>query len=488
MPSKKNKTSSSTSGQNISTVEGIQPANRFDILGEIDDMSDDSMNIYTSSDGTTESSVVDGDNNTISKKNNNKNGDNDGFQSVNYNRGKSKKIPKKYININQNNDIDVKLDTSSTTDKHPIKPINRSVNNKISDGVHLNDSKESHSISMNKIIDKKNDIKSIKLIKKLVGKSDGEIDRKVGKSDGEIDRKVVNIFDDDIDNKTKIKHENDHKSFIEINDVKDVKMDIMDNESSNNKFVPEESSDNVIKKGIYVPPTVSENNWITNGNQRRKREKMGIDEDDTKDTLPQYDPNIKLPGDDMKLNTTWIVWIHENDNQDWSLKSYKSIYEIDSIGSMWRFLHVLDNLDKNARQYYIMRNGITPIWEDNNNKQGAICSIMIDNMNKFSSHSRGDLGVDAFSAICILVLNESFVRNNNVINGLCYSIKSRSVLIKLWIKEFESNKKFRETLPITILKHIDTILSNMDNNKNHSVRNNGKSGISVQLKAIKPNY
>lgn len=251
----------------------------------------------------------------------------------------------------------------------------------------------------------------------------------------------------------------------------------------------------VDKKALYVPP-VPTDGW-TMAQPRRRRfdrseraersEPVEEIEDTDANKIEYYNPGIKLHGDEMKLNTAWTVWIHENDNQDWSLSSYKSIYEINSIGSMWRFLWILDNLNKNVRQYYIMRNGITPIWEDNNNKQGAICSIMIDNMNRSSRHTRGDLGVDAFSAICILAMNESFVKNNQDINGLCYSIKSRSVLIKLWIKDYESNSNFIDKLPITILKSLDTIISNMEN-RGHLMKSNGKSKVSVQIKQIKPNY
>ena len=221
--------------------------------------------------------------------------------------------------------------------------------------------------------------------------------------------------------------------------------------------------------------------WSTNKPKHINTEKC-----ETPNPITFYNPNEKLLGDDMRLNTSWNVWIHENSNPDWDLDSYKSIYEINSVGSMWRFLYVLDNLDKNVRQYYIMRKGITPIWEDNNNKQGAICSIMINNINKSSTHTLGDIGVDAFAAICILVINESFVKNSQIINGLCYSIKSRSVLIKLWIKNFELNKQFREMLPIPILKNLDVILNNIDGNTGS--KSNGKTKISVQLKPIKPDY
>lgn len=233
----------------------------------------------------------------------------------------------------------------------------------------------------------------------------------------------------------------------------------------------------------YVPPSVSDNDWVPVG-QKKRRNKYDEDEVETIE-VEKYRPGIKLPGDDMKLNTVWKMWAHENSNPDWSLDSYNLIYSISSVGEMWRLLNNFSNLDKSVRQYYIMRDGITPIWEDNNNKQGAICSIMVDNINKSTSQSGGDLGVGTFGAILILVLNESFVKNNTIINGLCYSIKSRSVLIKLWIKDGEANKNFRETLPLPILNHVDMILSNVDT---RGYYRSNKSKISIQLKPIKPNY
>ena len=200
--------------------------------------------------------------------------------------------------------------------------------------------------------------------------------------------------------------------------------------------------------------------------------------------LEHYNPMSVLRGDDMKLNSSWKVWIHENTNQNWDLDSYTSIYNIDSVGSMLRFLSMFDNLDKRVRQYYLMRDGITPIWEDNNNKTGAICSILIDNVFRHGKHIKGEFGVDSFIAICIMVMNESLVKNNQDINGLCYSIKNKSVLIKLWIKNHEINKNFIETLPMPIFKKLDSIISSLEY-RNISSKTN-KSRISVQLKQIKP--
>jgi hypothetical protein len=246
-------------------------------------------------------------------------------------------------------------------------------------------------------------------------------------------------------------------------------------------------------KGIYVPPSDrkkknNDNVWTQNTYKKRYNKKnREIKNVESGEELKYYDNTIDMKGNNMKLNSTWTVWIHENSNTEWDIKSYKSIYNIDNIGSLWRFLSVFDNLDKNVRQYYIMRDGITPIWEDNNNKKGGICSLMFENMNKYRRNSRGDIGVDIFIAICILVLNESFVKNNLDINGLCYSIKNRCVLIKLWIKDYELNTEFIELLPISLLKKIDSLISMMENESN-IFRNNGRSRVSVQIKKIQPNY
>jgi hypothetical protein len=261
---------------------------------------------------------------------------------------------------------------------------------------------------------------------------------------------------------------------------------------------------------IYVPPVSqnttrafqhnndeynNEERWDTVSRKKRDRgdRRENRDDNDNNDitsedvTIKTHDSSVALKGDDMKLNSTWVVWIHDNDNLNWSLDSYEEILRIDSVGAMLRFLSTFDNLDKNIRQYYIMRNGITPIWEDNNNKNGAICSILIENINRYSKHAKGDLGVVAFAAMCILVMNESFVKNNMDINGLNYSIKSRSVLIKFWVKNYETNKNFIDKLPKAILVAIDSIISTLDN-RSYDSRGNGKPPISVQIKQIKPDY
>ena len=209
-----------------------------------------------------------------------------------------------------------------------------------------------------------------------------------------------------------------------------------------------------------------------------------------------YDPSTKLKGHDMHLNSTWKVWIHENDNPNWDIGSYINIYTMDTIDKMWRFLNTFDALNKTQQQYYIMREGIMPIWEDNNNKHGGICSIMIDNVNKYEKFPKSMIGIDSFVAFCVLVMNESFVQNNLDINGINYSVKNKNILIKLWVKDYQKNIAFINNLPKVLLQKIDGLLS-LNNQRTHRndrfqndrfqndrFPNNKKDNISVKFDDI----
>jgi len=223
-------------------------------------------------------------------------------------------------------------------------------------------------------------------------------------------------------------------------------------------------------KEKYVPPSMV----------YKKIEVVNYDNNTTEE-LTMYNEE-KTNGFDLKLNSLWKLWIHENDNEKWDIDSYDFNSNIDNIASLWRFLNSFNNLDKFNRQFYVMRDGIMPIWEDNNNKNGVICSFRIENIN-VNPKIYNDVGVDIFSCFCIMVLNECFTLKNSDINGLCYSIKNKNILIKFWIKNYEENKNFIEKLPLPILTMLENIINSLDTKKYHKMNSNK---ISIQVKQIFP--
>uniref|UniRef100_A0A6C0BDA7 Uncharacterized protein n=1 Tax=viral metagenome TaxID=1070528 RepID=A0A6C0BDA7_9ZZZZ len=251
------------------------------------------------------------------------------------------------------------------------------------------------------------------------------------------------------------------------------------------KEVPVLSKDSSYK---YAPPVLNDYttgfddfNVVKKKDKKDKKDKIRGNE--TKDIdlshcdiLKTYRKTHTYKGDDLRLHSQWNVWIHDKQNTEWGIETYENILCVDNVGSMLRFCKSFRNLDKYARQYYVMRNGIMPIWEDNNNKGGAICSILMEHM--AVDLTLGDIGVQSFIIICILVMNESFVRNNICINGMSYSIKSGCVLIKFWIKNYKENYDFVEKIPKTLMNMINDVILSVNNIKT------SKSKISIQIKPI----
>lgn len=258
---------------------------------------------------------------------------------------------------------------------------------------------------------------------------------------------VFNILDDDIDDNELV---NNTKEIIEEKPIKT------------------QETNNITKiKTKYIAPLLMKKNY-DEPQVSTQREPQ----------IPYYNDKIKTTGEDLKLNSLWRVWIHENNNEKWDIESYNLIYTIENIAQLWRFMNTFDNMDRINRQFYIMRDGIMPIWEDNNNKNGVICSIRCDNIMK-NITTNTEFGVDVFCCFCIMVMNECFTKKNSDINGLCYSIKNRNILIKFWIKNYEENKNFTDKLPLQILNTVDDVIISLDTRK----KNNK---ISVQVKQIQP--
>ncbi len=195
-----------------------------------------------------------------------------------------------------------------------------------------------------------------------------------------------------------------------------------------------------------------------------------------------YDENTDYGniGNELKLNSQWTVWVHKYDNSDWTLHSYQKRYIINSIGSFWRFFNNFQFYDCYKNQLFIMRGEIAPIWEDVNNKFGGICSIKVD------STQRGfktDISTEIFITTCMLIMNETFIANNEDINGISYNVKKRGILIKVWTKTYHKDDKFINELPKTLINKFN---SELQKQLNGILGDNYK--MSIQYKQIKPEY
>lgn len=134
------------------------------------------------------------------------------------------------------------------------------------------------------------------------------------------------------------------------------------------------------------------------------------------------------------LFDTWNIWIHYCYDNNWNLESYQKLSNIETVEDIIVFFNLIsEKIIKNS-MIFIMRNNITPLWEDEKNKEGACLSYKIHNKLIFN----------IFKKVSILLMGETLVDENfrSLINGISISPKKNYVILKIWLNnnnEIKSN-------------------------------------------------
>jgi hypothetical protein len=122
-----------------------------------------------------------------------------------------------------------------------------------------------------------------------------------------------------------------------------------------------------------------------------------------------------------KLQNKWVIWCHELHDNNWDISSYKKLYEFDTIEKFWgAFNTLLPCLSKSL--LFIMKDGIMPVWEDEQNVNGCSISMLSTKSNIY------------WRELCIGLISNDFVQNDNEINGISSCPKYNKVLFKMWMK------------------------------------------------------
>lgn len=128
---------------------------------------------------------------------------------------------------------------------------------------------------------------------------------------------------------------------------------------------------------------------------------------------------------EFKLKSTWNLWVHATFKKDWSLQSYTHLIKISNFHDFYKFINNMQQFNYMQTHFFIMRNNIKPIWEDEPNRNGGTCKF------KFT-----DNYLDAWEELSLYVLNEDIIEKCNTINGISFNpknnIKNPHVIIKIW--------------------------------------------------------
>tara|TARA_X000000950_G_C13871224_1_gene642967 strand:- start:1459 stop:2061 length:603 start_codon:yes stop_codon:yes gene_type:complete len=161
-------------------------------------------------------------------------------------------------------------------------------------------------------------------------------------------------------------------------------------------------------------------------------------------SLSEIDSDESSESDDdtnkNKLNSIWNIWYHHQKN-NWKLDSYKKIYKIKTIESFWEFNNNIDLIGGiNSQHYFMMRENISPIWEDIKNKNGGCWSIKIPMEKSY----------ELWIKLSMYIIGETITDYEMLVNGISICPKNTSTsVVKIWIDD--NNKSSIQNLPSKIL-------------------------------------
>ncbi len=135
-------------------------------------------------------------------------------------------------------------------------------------------------------------------------------------------------------------------------------------------------------------------------------------------------------GEDMKLTNEWNLWYHSK-KDNWTIDGYEKLYSINDVGSFWKLYNNWDKLGGiNNKHFFLMKDNIIPLWEDESNKYGGCWSF------KISDYQSQELWNDLS---CYLVTDKLISVPNDVVGLSVCLKKSNFSVIKIWNKSSKNN-------------------------------------------------
>lgn len=128
--------------------------------------------------------------------------------------------------------------------------------------------------------------------------------------------------------------------------------------------------------------------------------------------------------DDIIFPTYWCLYFHNPDDySNWSLESYKKICEIRKLSHLQFIMNLFKDVNFQSGMFFLMRENIPPIWEDDVNIHGGYWSYIIP----FNTVN------NAWTEISIQLMTEKILPTHiHSANGISISPKKEFCILKVW--------------------------------------------------------
>jgi hypothetical protein len=129
------------------------------------------------------------------------------------------------------------------------------------------------------------------------------------------------------------------------------------------------------------------------------------------------------------LDGKWDMYYHLPHNSNWDLGSYKRIFQ--NISKMEEVIALNDIIPEaivKSCMLFVMRAGITPLWEDPQNRNGGCFSFKISNKNVV------EVWKNVFYCLAGDTLFKNVAHTKNI-NGITISPKKNFCILKIWLAD-----------------------------------------------------
>jgi translation initiation factor 4E len=126
------------------------------------------------------------------------------------------------------------------------------------------------------------------------------------------------------------------------------------------------------------------------------------------------------------LSQVWCLWAHLPQDDNWEPNSFKKIINLTTVEETLAIIETLPEVLVKNCMFFVMKDGIQPIWEDPQNRKGGCFSYRI--INKHILQVWKEL-------VFVLVGNTLSPDKNfmNTVTGISLSPKKQFCVVKIWM-------------------------------------------------------
>ena len=146
------------------------------------------------------------------------------------------------------------------------------------------------------------------------------------------------------------------------------------------------------------------------------------------------------------LKHRWVLWYHKVDTEDWTIGSYRQLIVMETIEDYYKMSNLISNdiKDISAGMFFLMKEGVQPLWEDPSNKNGGYWSFRV-----LKKH-----GTEIWQDLTALLMGQTLTYDPfqiDYINGISFSPKISNAIFRIWINNARHSnikKIITNTIPL----------------------------------------